>query len=292
MRNLIAFLAKYNHWIVFVLFEVVSFVLLFQYNSYQGSVWFSSANAVTGKIMEWSSGVESFFSLSKVNEELTYRNAYLEHQVASLTKKLENAPKDSSAIYRDQLRLLTEYKLIPAKVVGNELNKLNNLMTIDKGNADGVKPDMGVVCGSGIVGIVYLVSEHYSVVIPVLNSRSNISCAIQWRNYFGYLSWEGGSSSYAYLDDVPLHAQFEMKDKIVTSGYSSVFPPGVLVGTVVQKKNSRDGLSYRLVVRLSTDFGRLRDVCVIDDALMRERIEILRAAQDSLGLLEKKKEAQ
>ncbi|MBQ6063550.1 MAG: rod shape-determining protein MreC [Prevotella sp.] len=292
MRNLIAFLAKYNHWIVFVLFEVVSFVLLFQYNSYQGSVWFSSANAVTGKVMEWSSGVESFFSLSRVNEELTYRNAYLEHQVATLTKKLEKVPLDSASIYRDQLRLLTEYKLIPAKVVGNELNKLNNLMTIDRGSVDGVKPDMGVVCGSGIVGIVYLVSAHYSVVIPVLNSRSNISCAIQGRNYFGYLCWEGGSSSYVFLDDVPLHAQFEIKDKVVTSGYSSVFPLGVLVGTIVQKKNSRDGLSYRLMVRLSTDFGRLRDVCVIDDALMRERIEIMRAAQDSLGLSDKKKASQ
>ena len=292
MRNLIAFLAKYNHWIVFVLFEVVSFVLLFQYNSYQGSVWFSSANAVTGKVMEWSSGVESFFSLSRVNEELTYRNAYLEHQVATLTKKLEKVPLDSASIYRDQLRLLTEYKLIPAKVVGNELNKLNNLMTIDRGSVDGVKPDMGVVCGSGIVGIVYLVSAHYSVVIPVLNSRSNISCAIQGRNYFGYLCWEGGSSSYVFLDDVPLHAQFEIKDKVVTSGYSSVFPPGVLVGMIVQKKNSRDGLSYRLMVRLSTDFGRLRDVCVIDDALMRERIEIMRAAQDSLGLSDKKKASQ
>lgn len=292
MRNLIAFLAKYNHWFVFVLFEVVSFVLLFQYNSYQGSVWLSSANAVTGKILEWSSGVESFFSLAKVNEELTYRNAYLEHQVSALSKKLENAPLDSSAIYRNQMRLLTEYKLIPAKVVGNELNKLNNLMTIDRGSADGVKPDMGVVCGNGIVGIVYLVSDHYSVVIPVLNSRSNISCAIQGRNYFGYLCWEGGSSSYVFLDDVPLHAQFAVKDKVVTSGYSSVFPPGILVGTIVQKKNSRDGLSYRLVIKLSTDFGRLRDVCVIDDALMRERLEVIRAAQDSLGVSVKKKETQ
>ncbi len=287
MHNLIAFLAKYNHWFVFVLLEVVSFVLLFQYNSYQGSVWFSSANAVSGKMLEWSSDVESFFSLAKVNEELTYRNAYLEHQVASLSKQLEEAAGDSSILYQDQLRTLLEYKLIPAKVVSNELNKRNNLITINKGSLDGVRCDMGVVSGNGIVGIVYMVSRHYSVVIPVLNSSSNISCSIQNRNYFGYLCWEGGSSAFAYLDDVPRHAQFKIYDKVVTSGYSSVFPKGILVGTIMRVFNSSDGLSYRLLVKLSTDFGKLRDVCVIDDALMKERIEIMREAQDSLGIKEK-----
>lgn len=289
MHNLIAFLAKYNHWFVFVLLEVVSFVLLFQYNSYQGSVWFSSANAVSGKMLEWSSSIESFFSLAKVNEELTYRNAYLEHQVASLSNELEKSVGDSSFLYREQLRLLTEYKLIPAKVVSNELNKRNNLMTINRGSADGVRCDMGVVSGNGVVGIVYLVSKHYSVVIPILNSSSNISCTIQNRNYFGYLCWEGGSSAYAYLDDVPRHAQFKIYDNVVTSGYSSVFPQGILVGKIIRKYNSADGLSYRLLVKLSTDFGRLRDVCVIDDALMKERLEIMRAAQDSLGIKNKEK---
>ena len=289
MHNLIAFFAKYNHWFVFVLLEVVSFVLLFQYNSYQGSVWFSSANAVSGKVLEWSSDVESFFSLVKVNEQLTYRNAYLEHQVASLSKQLEKAAGDSGILYREQLRFLQEYKMIPAKVVSNELNKRNNLMTINKGAHDGVRPDMGVVSGNGIVGIVYMVSQHYSVIIPVLNSSSNISCTIQNRDYFGYLSWEGGSSAYAYLDDVPRHAQFKIYDKVVTSGYSSVFPPGILVGTIMRVYNSSDGLSYRLLVKLSTDFGKLRDVCVIDDALMKERIDIMHQAQDSLGIKIKEK---
>lgn len=289
MHNLIAFLAKYNHWFVFVLLEVVSFVLLFQYNSYQGSVWFSSANAVSGKVLEWSSDVESFFSLVKVNEQLTYRNAYLEHQVASLSKQLEKAAGDSGILYREQLRFLQEYKMIPAKVVSNELNKRNNLMTINKGAHDGVRPDMGVVSGNGIVGIVYMVSQHYSVIIPVLNSSSNISCTIQNRDYFGYLSWEGGSSAYAYLDDVPRHAQFKIYDKVVTSGYSSVFPLGILVGTIMRVYNSSDGLSYRLLVKLSTDFGKLRDVCVIDDALMKERIDIMHQAKDSLGIKIKEK---
>lgn len=282
MRNLLEFLAKYNHWFVFLILEVVSMVLLFQYNSYQGSAWFSSANAVTGKLYEWDANVETFFSLTKVNQELTQRNAYLEQEVQKLSDSLVSVTKDSSIYHRDQFALLRNYRLIPAKVVANSVDKPGNLMTIDKGSADGIHKDMGVISGTGVVGIVYLVAEHYAIVIPVLNTKSNISCMIQNRGYFGYLRWKGGVSDLAYLEEVPRHAHFKLGDYVVTSGYSAVFPPGVRVGRILHVFNSADGLSYRVQLRLSTDFTRLRDVCVIDDAAMKERLEIMRAAQDSI----------
>lgn len=282
MRNLLEFLAKYNHWFVFLILEVVSMVLLFQYNSYQGSAWFSSANAVTGKLYEWDANVETFFSLTKVNQELTQRNAYLEQEVQKLSDSLVCVTKDSSIYHRDQFALLRNYRLIPAKVVANSIDKPGNLMTIDKGSADGIHKDMGVISGTGVVGIVYLVAEHYAIVIPVLNTKSNISCMIQNRGYFGYLRWKGGVSDLAYLEEVPRHAHFKLGDYVVTSGYSAVFPPGVRVGRILHVFNSADGLSYRVQLRLSTDLARLRDVCVIDDAAMKERLEIMRAAQDSI----------
>ena len=282
MRNLLEFLAKYNHWFVFLILEVVSMVLLFQYNSYQGSAWFSSANAVTGKLYEWDANVETFFSLTKVNQELTQRNAYLEQEVQKLSDSLVSVTKDSSIYHRDQFALLRNYRLIPAKVVANSVDKPGNLMTIDKGSADGIHKDMGVISGTGVVGIVYLVAEHYAIVIPVLNTKSNISCMIQNRGYFGYLRWKGGVSDLAYLEEVPRHAHFKLGDYVVTSGYSAVFPPRVRVGRILHVFNSADGLSYRVQLRLSTDFARLRDVCVIDDAAMKERLEIMRAAQDSI----------
>lgn len=282
MRNLLEFLAKYNHWFVFLILEVVSMVLLFQYNSYQGSAWFSSANAVTGKLYEWDANVETFFSLTKVNQELTQRNAYLEQEVQKLSDSLVSVTKDSSIYHRDQFALLRNYRLIPAKVVANSVDKPGNLMTIDKGSADGIHKDMGVISGTGVVGIVYLMAEHYAIVIPVLNTKSNISCMIQNRGYFGYLRWKGGVSDLAYLEEVPRHAHFKLGDYVVTSGYSAVFPPGVRVGRILHVFNSADGLSYRVQLRLSTDFARLRDVCVIDDAAMKERLEIMRAAQDSI----------
>ncbi|SES63572.1 rod shape-determining protein MreC [Prevotella sp. kh1p2] len=288
MRNLIEFLARYNHWFVFIILEVFSLVLLFQYNSYQGSVWFSSANAVTGKVYEWSSKVETFFSLTQVNKELTSRNLYLEQQVSKLSEQLTRTTRDSSLLQSKELQKLAGYRLVPAQVISNSLDKRDNFITIDKGAADGIRKDMGVVGGNGVVGIVYMVSAHYAVVLPVLNSQSSISCVVQNRGYFGYLRWDGVLPYIAYVEDVPRHAHFKNGDAVVTSGYSSVFPPGIMVGKIKCTFNSQDGLSYRLQLILSTDFGNLRDVCVIDNAPMQERLDVLRAAQDSLKLKDDK----
>lgn len=284
MRNLLEFLARYNHWLLFVLLEVIGVVLLFQYNSYQGSVWFSSANAVAGKVLSWDAKVESFFSMSKANQELTQRNLYLEQQVKMLSGQLGEATKDSGWVHRNQLSLLRSFKLIPAKVVSNSVDRYDNLLTIDKGSADGVRKDMGVACGQGVVGIVYMVSTHYSVVIPVLNTLSNISCRIRGRGYFGYLHWNGGNPRLAYIEDVPRHAHFRLYEWVETSGYSSVFPPGIAVGKILHVYNSPDGVSYRLQVELATDFGNLSDVCVVDNEPMLEQMEIMRSARDSLKL--------
>ncbi len=282
MRNLLEFLSKYNHWFVFLILEVIGLVLLFQYNSYQGSVWFSSANAVSGRLLGWESEVESFFSMSKVNQELTQRNLYLEQQVKALSERLTDITHDSTWTQRSQLELLKDYRLIPAKVVSNSVKSHNNLITIDKGSADGVRQDMGVASGNGVVGVVYMVAPHYSVVIPLLNLSSSVSCKIRGRGYFGYLHWEGGDSRVAYMDDVPRHAHFKLFDWVETSGFSSIFPPGITVGRIRHVYNSPDGVSYRLQINLSTDFAKLRDVCVIDNQPMLKQLEILRAAQDSL----------
>ena len=286
MRNLLDFLVKYSYWFLSFVLEAVSFVLLFQFNSYQGSVWFSSANAVAGKLYETTSAVESYFQLSKINTELTQRNLYLEQRLCKLEKEKSDSVADSTMENSLLLKSLQPYRLIPAQVVNMKWGRKDNLLTIDKGEADGIKKDMGVVCGTGIVGIVYLTSAHYSIVIPVLNSLSNISCVIQGRGYFGYLHWTGGDISEAYVDDVPRHAHFKLYENVVTSGYSSVFPAGIMVGKILHVYNSADQMSYRLRVKLSTDFGRLRDVCVVDNTALSEQIEVMRAAEDSIRMKE------
>jgi rod shape-determining protein MreC len=283
MQNLWQFLTHHFHWLLFLLLEAASVVMLFQYNSYQGSVWITSANSVTGKIYEWQADVEQFFSLNRNNEELSLRNFYLERQLDQLRRLYAEKTGDTTVVQRNELQMLSLYQLIPAKVVANSVDRPDNLITIDKGSTDGVKADMGVACGGGLVGVVYQVSSHYSVVIPVLNNHSRISCAIRGRGYFGYLTWNGGDPSVAYVEDIPRHAKFNLGEWVETSGYSSIFPHGISVGRIEKVYNSRDGLSYRLKIRLSTDFGCLRDVFIISDNQIAERKGLQEAARDSLA---------
>ena len=207
---------------------------------------------------------------------------YLEQQLTKLQEQLNGKSKTVDEVRRIRQQVPPEFKIYLAKVVSNSLDKLDNLITIDKGSADGIRKDMGVVSGNGIVGVVYMVGRHYSVVIPVLNNHSNISCTIRGRGYFGYLRWTGGDPQIAYVEDIPRHARFALGMSVVTSGYSSIFPPGLMVGKILHVFNSPNGLSYRLQIKLATDFGRLRDVCVVDNSGMEERLEMLRTVQDSL----------
>ena len=279
MRNLLNFLIKYNYWFLFLLLEVASFVLLFRFNRYQQSVFFTSANAVAGKVYEISGGLSSYFHLKAVNEDLLDRNLWLEQRVALLEKTLRDRGADSVRLYSLEHTAPGDYTIMKAGVIKNSLNKADNYITLDQGRDAGIRPDMGVVDANGVVGIVYKTSAHYSLVIPLLNSKSSISCKIVGSDYFGYLKWEGGDSRFAYLKDLPRHAEFNLGDTVVTSGYSTVFPAGVMVGTVDDMSDSHDGLSYLLKIKLATDFGKVGDVRVI-----------ARTGQDEQKLLEKEEE--
>lgn len=263
MRNLLNFLLKYNYWLLFILLEVICFVLLFRFNNYQQSVFFTSANVVAGKVYEVSGGISSYFHLKSVNEDLLDRNMALEQQITNLENRLKDYRIDS--ITMNSIRYLeqADYKIFKAHVIRNSLNQADNYITLDKGSSAGIRPEMGVIDGNGVVGIVYKTSPSYSLVISVLNSKSSISCKIIGSEYFGYLKWEYGDSRYAYLKDLPRHAEFNLGDTVVTSGYSTVFPAGIMVGTVDDMSDSHDGLSYLLKIKLATDFGKVSNVRVI-----------------------------
>ena len=274
MRNLLDFLIKYKHWLLFIFLEVISFVLLFRFNGYQGSVFFTSANVVTGKVYQMANNLTGYFHLKTINSDLVQHNAELSIQLEHLKEAYKKLTADTTVIEQMKQEALMDCRLIKANVINNSTIHANNFITIDKGEADGVQKEMGVVSGSGIVGIVYQTSAHYAVIIPVLNSKSSISCKIRRSDYFGFLKWEGGSPEFAYIKDMPRHSIFEVGDTIVTSGHSAIFPSGVLVGTMDDVGDSNDGLSYSIRVKLFTDFARLNEVRVVERSNIEEQLEL------------------
>ena len=274
MRNLLNFFLKYNYWFLFILLEVISFALLFRFNNYQGSAFFTSSNQMAGMVYEAANNVTGYFHLKSINDDLVQKNVELELQMERLRSALMELTSDSTGLERMKSDALKGYDIYRANVINNSLTHVDNYITLDKGENDGIRSEMGVINGSGVVGIVYHTSSNYSVVIPILNSKSSISCKIKRSDYFGFLKWEGGSSEYATVKDMPRHSLFSLGDTIVTSGHSAVFPGGIPIGTVEDISDSHDGLSYLLKVKLFTDFGRLNDVRVIAQKGQEEQIEL------------------
>ena len=170
MRNLLNFFLKYNHWFLFLLLEIISFALLFRFNNYQAGAFFTSSNRLVGAVYEMANDVTGYFHLKTINDELVERNVQLEMQLEMLSEALEEMSVDSTGLEQLKKEALKDCRLYKAKVIKNSLTHADNYITIDKGEADGIRSEMGVVNGNGVVGIVYLTSSHYSVVIPVLNS--------------------------------------------------------------------------------------------------------------------------
>ena len=274
--NLLDFIRKYNFVLLFVLFEAVSMLLLFRFNSYQGSVWFSAANGGVAAVNGLYTDVVDYLNLKEVNRELTDQNLALQRETELLRQALTTATNDTTLTEKLMRQRLEGYTLLPAKVVSNSAERADNYLVIDKGEDDGVKPEMGVVGGGGVVGIVYLTGKHHSLVIPVTNRKSSISCRVRGQNYFGYLQWDGRSMISAFVDDVPRYAKVQLNQAVETSGYSAVFPPGIFVGRIHKISNSADGRSYRLDVTLGTNFANLRDVSVVATPYKAE-IDTLRA---------------
>ena len=263
MDELINKLKEHIHWAVFLLLELFSGLLLFQFNNYQGSVWFTQANVVAGNILEVERNIISFIHLKEQNQLLTRQNQTLQYNLNVMRQQLEVLSKDSSYTERMHAASLVGERLIPAEVVSNSVLKKDNFLIINKGSNDGVKAEMGVVSGTGIVGIVSEVTSSYALVMSVLNSKSNISCRLRGTNYLGYLKWRGGNPLQVQVVDVPHHARCKGGDVVETSGYSNVFPQGIFIGRVAQIHDSADGLAFQLEVQLSTDLACVQSVCVV-----------------------------
>lgn len=263
MYFLLEFIRRYHYVLLFLVLEGLSFLLLFRFNNYQGCVWFTSANTVVAEVNRRYADLMSYLDLRDVNRHLTDENLRLQLETDRLREALGEATRDTSHTERVVHRLLENYQLIPAEVVSNSKERADNYLVIDRGTADGVAPEMGVVGGGGVVGIVYLAGPHHSLVIPLTNRKSSVSCRVRGQRYFGYLQWDGKNMRAAGLDDIPRYAKVKVGDAVETSGYSAIFPPGIFMGRVAGISNSADGQSYRLAVNLGTDFSNLRDVNVI-----------------------------
>lgn len=274
MRSLLRFLARNYFFLMFLLLEAISIGLIVNYNNFHRASFFNSSNRVTASIYEQYNAITSFFGLQKTNAELAAENARLRTQLENYKQAFY--PVDSLNILKQEKpdTVDRQFEFFPAKVVNSSFIKQYNYITIDKGSADGVEVDMGIIGPGGVVGIVTAVSKHFATGPTILNKRWSVSAKIKHSNYFGSLSWDGIDPQVARLNEIPFHVKMEVGDTIVTSGFSDVFPEGVPVG-IIEKFDHASGRNFfDISVRLLTDFANLSYVEVTKNNHLEELIEL------------------
>lgn len=269
MRNLIDFLVKYFSWILFVAYVIISLVLLLDRNPLQHHLFMSSAGKMATSVYNVSSGVTSYFHLRDINEDLQEQTAKLQSDLIAaqeLIRRYEEKYESDTASSQNA----HQYDFTIARVINNSIHRPYNYITLNKGAADGIKPEMGIIDQNGIVGIVNLVGEHSSRAISVLNPYFRLSCKVKGTDVFGTLVWDGDSYDEALLEELPKHSRFRKGDTIITSGYSAVFPEGISVGKVVGSVKNTNGNFNTLRIKLFTDFTTLSTVRVISNSEVEE----------------------
>ena len=224
MQELLAFVFRFGGVFTFVVLEAICAVLLVRYNDDQRAIWVHSSNRWSGAVEARRDELNDFLVLRDVADSLAAENARLRLQLLLqpnvLPDSAQLAPTDSS------------YTLVPTRVVRNSVMRANNTLTIDRGAAHGVLPRQGVISGGSVVGVTRAVGNNFTEVMSLLHGQSRVSAALKRAGYFGVLTWRGFEPQVVYLDEVPRHAELIAGDTVITSGYSAVFPRGILVGTV------------------------------------------------------------
>lgn len=251
MKNLLNFIVKYLYTIVFILFEIICFVLIFTANNYHRVSFLNSSNRFTASITEQWNGVAEYLSLKVTNDSIIAENERLKNQIEKYRK--------------DDIPTIEEsgFKYVSAKVISANVNGAKNFLTINKGTKNELKQDMGVIGPNGVVGIVYSCSNKYASVMPIINPSTRISVKIKKNDYFGSLSWEGGDNNLALLQEIPGYVNIKIGDEIVTSGHSSIFPAGIPVGSISSFTKDKSTNFYEIMVDLYTDFNNINYVYVI-----------------------------
>lgn len=259
MNSLFRFLQRNSAFLTWLILAVVSIVMLCQGNPYHRSIWMGSANRVSGSVFQSVNAFTSYFGLREANEALLRRMGDMEAE----NQRLRTMLVQYEDLHNPSIDTIPQYHFEIAHVVGNSIAQAENYITLDKGSLDSVKVNLGVADHNGVVGIVAAVSEHYSLVISLLNPKLRISVKLKNSDSFGSLVWDGESYEYAILSDLPRSVQFTAGDTVVTSGYSGSFPKGLPVGIITETLEREDDNFLVFRVKLFTDFNNLNSVFVI-----------------------------
>ncbi len=273
MQQIIFFFIRNKNFLLFAVLFTISVALTIQTHNYHNDKFISSSNFVTGGVYAFRNNITHYLNLGKENEQLLQENLMLRKRLDQFKEVVVFEKLDSTVIPN-------KYDYFTARVINNNYSKTKNQLTLDKGRKDSIKIDLGVISSHGIVGIVSDVSEKYSTVQSILNTKSRINAKHKNSSHFGSLKWDTKDPNVAQLVDIPRLAKLKKGDTIVTGGRSTIFPEGILIGTVKDFHLDKDDNYYYVNVQLFNDMTSLEHVYLIENNEAKEILELEKRVED------------
>jgi rod shape-determining protein MreC len=275
MQPLFRFFIKYYNTFLFLFLEIIAFILIVNTNYYQQSVYFSASNSLSGSIHSFYNGITEYLSLRTNNKILAEENALLlNRQKSSFIKTDNKIFVINDTLYKQQ------YTYVSVKVISNTVNRINNYLILDKGLMHGIKKNMGVISSQGIVGIVKDVSENFCTVSSILHSKSKISAKLKKGNNVGTIIWNGNDYRIVTMKDVPTHVKISIGDTVISSGYSLMFPEGILIGSVYSYDVNKGKDFYEIKVKLFNDLNNISYVYIVKNMMKDELNDLEKRSQN------------
>lgn len=269
MRNLIAFFKRFQIFLVFVLLQVAALSAYVQYSDFARLQVFASVSKINGGLFEVRNSITKHFNLEKTNRKLEWENAQLRAKL-----KESNYQVGRDFIQIEDTNYHQQYKYISATVINNTYDKRNNYMTIDIGKNHGIKKGWGVISSKGVVGIVHLVGESYSLVKTILSKNINVDVSMRDGGAFGLLKWDGVNPKICQVTGISNDITIKKFTKVITRGGSGIYPKGIPVGVITKRKSIEGKPLWDLQVRIAEDFRTIQHVYVIKNVMLDELREL------------------
>lgn len=267
MERLLKFLYEYRAFFTFLSLEIFCVWLVVENNQYQSTTYFNTSNSIAANIISTSQSIREYFSLRDINVDLANENSILKKKLDQRNQILYSIEltnfKDAAIINR--------FDYVSAKVINNSTRYYKNFITINRGKNHGLQPGMAAISPLGAVGKIKSVSDHYAVIISLLNIDDQVSSLIKRTRHFGTVQWDGADPRIIDLKFIPRHVKLQVGDTIVTSGYNAVFPEGIFIGVIKNFKLNEEAQFHTIKVELSQDFGKLSFVEIIKSRLKQEK---------------------
>jgi rod shape-determining protein MreC len=273
MRRLFLLIYQYRAFFTFILLEIIAFWLVIGTSTFHNAAFFNTSNNIVASIFGLRQGVYQYFNLINENDNLAKENAFLR----DLISQKQNVVLSADSALLSSTDTAIQYNYIPAKVINNSTQKINNYLTIDKGSRDGLEPGMGAISSFGVVGFVKTVSNNYATLYSLLHGDMQVSSMLSRLGVFGTTKWDGLDPLYANLLYIPRHVELQVGDSIVTSGYNAIFPEGIPIGQIKEFSIEENETFYNIVVELSSDFQSLSHLYLIQNYFRQEKdsVELL-----------------